>query len=198
MQELDSVLRKIKNRKAARLGEITPEEWKTREFDDILLRHCNTLPHSLEQALAGIRLHLNANNTKGWALKLVDKFSYVGSRVSSTEKDINMRLTKAWRAIDRLSVIWKSDLTDKIICSFFQAAVVSTLLYGCSTWTLTKRIEKKIDGTYTRMLRAILNKSQRQHPSKRQLYGHLLTFTKISKLDEPDMQNTAGEVRMKL
>ena len=36
-EELDSVLRKIKNRKAARLDEILPDVWKTREFDDILL-----------------------------------------------------------------------------------------------------------------------------------------------------------------
>ena len=43
--------------------------------------------------------------------------------------------------------------------SFFQAAVASILLYGCTTWTLTKRLEKKLDGNYTRMLRAILNKS---------------------------------------
>ena len=47
------------------------------------------------------------------------------------------------------------------------------LLYGCTTWTLTKCMEKKLDGHYTRMLRAILNKSWRQHPTKQQLYGHL-------------------------
>ena len=41
--ELDSVPRKIKNRKAAGLDEIPPEVWKTRQFDDILLRHCNTV-----------------------------------------------------------------------------------------------------------------------------------------------------------
>ena len=57
--------------------------------------------------------------------------------------------------------------------SFFQAAVVSILLYGCTTWTLTKRLKKKLDGNYTRMLRAILNKSWRQHPTRHQLYGHL-------------------------
>ena len=62
--------------------------------------------------------------------------------------------------------------------SFFQSAVVSILLYGCTTWTLTKRLEKKIDGNYTRMLRAILNKSWRQHPTKHQLYGHLPHITK--------------------
>ena len=62
--------------------------------------------------------------------------------------------------------------------SFFQAAVTSILLYGCTTWTLTKRLEKKLDGNYTRMLRAILNKSWRQHPTRHQLYGHLPPITK--------------------
>ena len=42
-EELDSVLRKIKNKKVAGLDEIPPETWKTREFDDILLRHCNAV-----------------------------------------------------------------------------------------------------------------------------------------------------------
>ena len=62
--------------------------------------------------------------------------------------------------------------------SFFQAAVVSILLYGCSTWTLTKRLEKKLDDNYTRMLRAILVNSWRQHPTRHQLYGHLPPITK--------------------
>ena len=62
--------------------------------------------------------------------------------------------------------------------SFFQAAVTSILLYGCTTWTLTKRLEKKLDGNYTRMLWAILNKSRRQHPTRHQLCGHLPPITK--------------------
>ena len=115
-------------------------------------------------------------------LKLIDKFTYLGSSVSSTETSniINMRLAKVWTAIDRLSAIWKSDLTDEIKPSFYQAAVVSILLYiyGCTIWTLTKRMEKKLDGNYTRMLRAVLNMSWRQHPTKEQLYGHLPPITK--------------------
>ena len=62
--------------------------------------------------------------------------------------------------------------------SFFQAAVVSILLYGCTTWTLTKRLERKLDGNYTRMLRAILNKSWRQHATRHLLNGHLPPITK--------------------
>ena len=114
----------------------------------------------------------------GSCLKLVDKFTYLGSSVSSTEKHIDTRLTKAWTAIDKLSITWKSDLTDKMKCSFFQAAVVSILLYGCTTWTLTKWMEKKLDGNYSKMLRVILNESRRQHPKKHQLYGHLPPITK--------------------
>ena len=43
---------------------------------------------------------------------------------------------------------------------------------------LTKRIEKKLDSNYTRMLRVILNKSWRQHPIKQQVCGHLPPITK--------------------
>ena len=165
--------------------------------DDIALlantpNQAETLLHSLERAAAGIGLHVNAHKTEfmcfnqkgdmstldGTSLKLVDKFTYLGSSVSSTEKDIDTRLTKAWTAVDRLSIIWKSNLSDKMKRSFFQAAVVSILLYWFTTWTLTKRLEKKLDGNYTRMLRAILNKSWQQHPTRHQLYGHLPPITK--------------------
>ena len=72
-------------------------------------KYTETLLHSLERAAAGIDLHINAHKTEymcfnqtgdistlgGSSLKLVDKFTYLGSRVSSTEKDIDSRLTKA-------------------------------------------------------------------------------------------------------
>ena len=95
-----------------------------------------TLLQSLERAATGIGLHANAHKTEymcynqtgdistldGTSLKLVDKFTYQGSSVSSTEKDIDTRLTKAWTAIDKLSIIWKSDLTDKMKRSFFPSS----------------------------------------------------------------------------
>ena len=139
-----------------------------------------TLLHSLERAAAGIGLHVNAHKTEymcfhqtgdistlnGGSLKLVDKFTYLESSVSSTETGINKRLTNSRIGIDSLSVILKSELTDKKKCSFFQAAVVSILLYGLTTCTLTKRMEKKLDGNYTRILQSILNKYWRQHSTK--------------------------------
>ena len=76
--------------------------------DDIALlanapAQAETQLHSLEQAAAGMGLHVNAHKTEymcfyqtgdistlnGSALKLVDKFTYLGSSASSTEKDFD-------------------------------------------------------------------------------------------------------------
>ena len=81
--------------------------------DDIAIlantpNQAETLLHSLERAAADIGFHVNAHKTEymcynqtgdisildGTPLKLVDKFTYLGSSVSSTEKDIDARLTK--------------------------------------------------------------------------------------------------------
>ena len=174
--------------------------------DDLALlantpNQADTLLHSLERAAAGIGLHVNANKTDqtgniatldGASLKLVDKFTYLGSSVSSTEKDIDTRLTKAWTAIDRLSIIWKSVLTDQMKRSFFQAAVVSILLYGCTTWTLTKETRRKLHKNVESSIKQVLATTPHQTP----------TYTdtcppsqKLYKLDEPDTRDTAGEAR---
>ena len=80
------------------------------------INQTETLLHSFERAAAGIGLHVNAHKTEymcfnqtgdistieGNSLKLVGKFTYLGSSVLSTEKDIDSRLTKAWTAVDAL------------------------------------------------------------------------------------------------
>ena len=183
--------------------------------DDIALvadvpAQVETLLHSLERVAAGVGLQVSAHKTEYIcfnqtgdistlncsALNLVDKFTNLGSNVSSTEEDIDTWLAMAWTAINSLSVTGKSDLTDKMKRNFFQAAVVSILLYGCTTWTLTKCMEKKLDGNYTRMLRAILNNTWIQHPKKSGCTATYHTLRKPSKLNEADMQDIAGEVGM--
>ena len=96
--------------------------------DDIALlantpAQAETLLYSLELVASGIGLYVNTDKTEymcfyqrgdistlnGSSLKLANKFS-----VSSTETDIYTRQGKAWTAYYRLSVIWKSDPTDKI------------------------------------------------------------------------------------
>ena len=180
--------------------------------DDIAIlantpNQAETLLHSLERATAGIGLYVNAHKTEymcynqtgdistldGTSLKLVDKLTYLGSSVSSTEKDIDTWLTKAWTAIDRLSIIWKSDLSDKMKRSFFLAAVVSILLYGCTTWTLSKRLEKKLDSNYTKCCEQYWTSPGGNTPQITNYTATCLPSWKLSKLNEPDMQDTAGE-----
>ena len=57
-------------------------------------------------------------------MKVVDQFTYVGSNISSTERNVNNRIGKAWIATDKLWIIWKYDLFDKIKRDFFQAVAV--------------------------------------------------------------------------
>ena len=122
----------------------------------------------------------------GCALKLVDKFTHLGSSVSSTETDIDTRLAKAWAA----TIGYRSGLTDKMKRSFFQTAVVLILIYGSTTWTLTKRMEKKtcrqLNKNATSNTEQVLDTAPHKTATVRP--------RKLSRSDEPDMRDTAGEV----
>ena len=85
---------------------------------------------------------------------------------------------KTWTVIDRFLIIWKSDLSNEIKLDFFQVVALSVLLYRCTTWMLTKYIERKLNRNHKKMLRATLNKSWKKHPMKQQLYGHLCPISK--------------------
>ena len=102
-----------------------------------------SLLHSLEREVEGIGFYVRANKTEyicfnkrgdistlmGGPLKLVDKFTYRGSSVSSYKNFINKWLAKALKAIDRLSAIWKLDVSDEIKYNFCLAAVVSIWMH---------------------------------------------------------------------
>ena len=96
----------------------------TDSADDIAIlinttTQAKTLLHSLKRAAAGIGLHINTGKTEymcfnqrsdistlnSSSLKLVDKFTYLGSSVSSAETDINTQLAKAWIVINGLTDI---------------------------------------------------------------------------------------------
>ena len=126
----------------------------------------------------------------------MDQFTYLSSNISSTESDVSMCSTKAWDAIDRLSIIWKSNQSDKIKWDFFQVVVMSILLYGCTTWMLRKHIEENLDENYTRTLRAVLNKSWQQHPTNSSCIVTCFLSDKLFKIKK--MWDTAGEVRTNL
>ena len=168
--------------------------------DDLALlantpNQAETLLHSLEPAAAGIGLRVNAHKTEymsynqtgniitldGASLRLVDKFTYLGSSVSSTENDIDTRLTKAWRAIDRISIIWKSDPDRWNEAQFLPGSgCIDTAIWrhymdanqtaGEETWRqLHKNVESKIE--------QVLATTPHETPTVRPLASHHENYT---------------------
>ena len=109
----------------------------------------------------------------GENIKKVDDFKYLGSYIGSTEYDINIRIAKAWAALNNLNIIWKSNLRENLKINFFRAAVETVIVYGSVTWKMTVAMERKIDGTYTRILRAIKNKHWNLHLTNEELYKNI-------------------------
>ena len=69
--------------------------------------------------------------------------------------------------------VWKSEMSDNLKRRLFVTMVESVLLYGCEAWALTVKDEKALDGVYTRMLRAALNVSWKDHRKNVDLYAKL-------------------------
>ena len=114
----------------------------------------------------------------GGPLKLVDKFKYFGCSVSSIENDVNKHLAKVWTTIGRLSITWKFDLSIKMKQEFFEAVFVSVLLYGYTTWTLTKYVEEKASVERQKNAISYLEQILESIPVKQQLYDHLPPISK--------------------
>jgi hypothetical protein len=190
----------IKPRRSRRVGPLNVTDL---DFaDDIALlsdtaAQAQQLLRNVENAALRVGLHMNAKKTQfmvynqptdveiqtvdGSLLQEVKDFKYLGSWVGSTEQDIKVRKAMAWKACNKLSNIWKSTLTRHLKVKLFQATVESVLLYGCETWTITKKIGKALDGCYTRMLRSALNVSWKMHMTNKELYGDIPKVTaKIS------------------
>ena len=143
----------------------------------------------VEKAAAAVGLQMNEDKTKylvkniedptpvkamsGKSIELVEDFLYLGGWVESTEKDIKVRKAKAWAACHKLKTVWNSCLRKDLKVWLFTATVESVLLYGSETWTMTKRLERMVDGCYTRMLRMVLGVSWKQHMTNSELYGKL-------------------------
>ena len=88
----------------------------------------------------------------GTKLKEVNDFKYLGSWVDSTEEDIRIRKGLVWAAANKMKKKWKSNILMNLKECLFVATVESVLLYGSEAWTLTKSLEKQLNGYYTRLL----------------------------------------------
>ena len=159
-----------------------------------VLKDATFLQHSIKRTVRETGLYLNADKTEfiyfnqdasegmkslnSEKIKQVEEFKYLGGYIASTEHDVNIRLGKAWDALNELGKIWKSNPPDDLKRNVFRAAVETVLLYGSVSWTLTIHLEKKIDGASTRMLRTALNRSWKDHPINEELHGHIPLISK--------------------
>ena len=162
--------------------------------DDIALLNSSlqlaeSLLHCVEKSASLVGLYLNAPKTEiltsninndydiktlnGEILKHVNNFKYLGAHVPSSNHDFNIRKALAWSAINKLDRIWKSHLSQDLKIRFFRACVESILLYNSETWTITRAMEIKINGLYTKLLRRVLNVSWHDHVTNKDLYGKL-------------------------
>ena len=162
------------------------------------LENAQSLLQSLEQASNCVGLYLNETKTeyinkchsnndigirtlKQKLLKQVEDYNYLGSFISSSLKDFLTRKGMTWSACNDLNKIWKSHLSKKIKLLIFKTIVEPILLYGSETWTLSKKMEARLDGTYTRLLMRVQNISWKTHPTKGQIYGDLPPISSILK-----------------
>ena len=152
------------------------------------IKDAESLLQSLEYAAKIIGLQCNEDKTEymttavnleelkslnGTILKKVDDFKYLGSYIADSQKDFRIRKALAWKACNKLERIWKSRLPPNLKINIFKSVVEPILLYGSETWTLSAKLEKRLDGTYTNLLRRVRCLSWKAHNTLAEIYGSL-------------------------
>ena len=148
----------------------------------------------MEKACQDVGLFLNAPKTKymhlnpstdtklfssgGSEIECVDDFKYLGG-YTDIEHDMNVRIAQSWSALHSLQKVWKSPIKKETKTKVFKACIETILLYGSESWTLNVTRRKRLDGTYTRMLRAAYNISWKSHPTNKSLYGSLPRVSEV-------------------
>ena len=98
---------------------------------------------------------------------------WVHAWISDSGHDFNIRKASAWIACNKMRKVWTSKMARGTKMRRFRVTVDSVLLYGSDTWTVTTKLEKSVNGCYTRMLRTALNVQWQQHMNNQELYGSL-------------------------
>ena len=156
--------------------------WNYNQLQHILGQICREDPNTS---------HILLILGKAWALNWTEKkadvmghdiyiciYIYLGSNISSTESDVNICIGKAWNAIDWLSIIWKSDLFDKIKQKFLQAAAMSVLLYSCTTLRKTLRKKARWELHTAFCYEQILEVTPHKATSIWQITSHLINYAR--------------------
>ena len=126
--------------------------------DDIALieetiQKAQDLLHRVETDCQHVGLYLNPKKTKymlvnsndttplttsnGSIIEQVDDFTYLGG-LTDTTNDMNVRIGKAWGAVNALTKVWKSPVRKKTKVKVFKQTAESILLYGSESWAMSK------------------------------------------------------------
>ncbi|XP_029766781.1 uncharacterized protein LOC112117806 [Terrapene carolina triunguis] len=115
----------------------------------------------LHQPAPGSNASVPSISIDGTQLKVVENFKYLGSVISSDgslDNEINARISKASQALGclRVKVLNHHNIRMSTKLLAYRAVVLSSLLYGCETWTLYRRHIKQLEAFHTRCLRNIM------------------------------------------
>ena len=181
---LDYALRKAIDSREEELGftlvprksrQVSPVTITDMNFADDIALISNTVEQAQELLLSveeclKVGLQLNTKKTKALgynindtsvrtrdvtALKVKSDLKYLGAWINSSDKDLKTRRRQVWSVLYNMKKVWSS----------------AVLLYGAETWTLTTKMEKSLDGCYTRMLSMALNISWQDHMRNVDLYA---------------------------
>ena len=157
------------------------------------VKDAESLLQSLEKAAALVGLHCNEAKTEfittsidvpelksssGVSIKQVQDFKYLGAYIIESPKDFRTRKALAWDACNKLDKIWCSNINNNIKVQLFTSLIEPILTYGAETWTLTTKLQKRMDGTYTNLLRRAQNIHWSEHATKQRIYGKLEPISK--------------------
>ncbi|XP_068749563.1 transmembrane protein 180-like isoform X2 [Montipora capricornis] len=93
---------------------------------------------------------------------------------------MNIRIGQAWSALNKTMKVWKSNLQNHLNVGFFRPLLkvyCNRTFYFAECWTMTGKMRNRLDGTYTRMLRAVLGVSWKEHKTNKELYSNLPKIT---------------------
>ncbi|XP_024052555.2 uncharacterized protein LOC112104472, partial [Terrapene carolina triunguis] len=115
----------------------------------------------LHQSAPGSNASVPSISIDGTQLKVVENFKYLGSVISSDgslDNEINARISNASQALGclRVKVLNHHNIRMSTKLLVYRAVVLSSLLYGCETWTLYRRHIKQFEAFHMRCLRNIM------------------------------------------
>ena len=175
-KELQELTTRLTQRSGAYGMEVSSEKSK------VMKNSSNTTP---------VQIFMN-----GQELEEVSTFKYLGatlSKDSKSTKEIKTRIAIAISTMAKLDKIWKSkEIRFPTKMKLYRALVLSTLLYGCESWTMSAETTKKVKTFETKSFRRMLGITWKERKTNEYV------FDQVSLLDGPQEPLLATIKRRKL